>query len=73
LGKKQKNKRKTCILVGKLSEVFHNVWLVHVQPVPWVSGGVLFPTSVRLRQAEPAACGLCGSLLMSAVLTFARR
>lgn len=46
--------------------------LVYVQPVPWVSGAVSFPVSVRLKQTESVACGLCESLLMSAILRFAR-
>lgn len=65
--------REKRIFVGKLCAAFHNVWLVRVQPVLWVSGDVAVPTSVRLRQTEPVACGLCESLLMSAVMTFARR
>lgn len=40
--------RRTSIFVGKLCPVFHKVWLVHVQPVPWISGGGEFPTSVGL-------------------------
>lgn len=55
-----------------LSAVFHNICIVYVQPVPWVSGAVLFPVSVRLKQTEPVACGLCESLLMSAIPRFAR-
>lgn len=38
------------IFLGSFSAVFPNVWFVHVQLVPWVSGDVVLPTSVRLRQ-----------------------